>query len=167
MYMATLEQILRSRDERQSRQKELLALNPGKTLVCLTVVMPGQDKRGIRSLIVAQAAMTALLQHFGADKPFVEVRDLETGFEAFLLTEASATDAKRAVCRIEDEHPLGRLFDLDVITRDGPLTRCQIGEQERRCLLCPRPARECMRLHRHDYAELQHKIDQMIEAYVR
>ena len=129
--MASLQQILQSRDDRQSHQQSLLRGHPGKTLLCLTVIMPGESKRNAESLIVAGAAMCALLQHFGADKPYVETRDLETGFEAYLLTSAPVLDAKRAVCHIEDTHPLGRLFDIDVITRDGPVSRSEVGLPER------------------------------------
>ena len=41
----TLEQLLLSRDNRQEHQRFLLKNNPDKTLICLTVIMPGNDKR--------------------------------------------------------------------------------------------------------------------------
>ena len=53
----TLDQLLASREERASFQKELLKGYPGKTLVCLTVIMPGKVKRNLQSLVVAQAAV--------------------------------------------------------------------------------------------------------------
>ena len=165
--MATLDEILKSRDERQAHQQSLLRDHPGQTLLCLTVVMPGKSKRNSRTLLVAQAAVTALLQHFGADKPYIEVRDLETGYEAFLLTSMPVKDAKRAVCRIEEAHPLGRLFDIDVITQQGPVSRAEIGLAERSCLLCGRPARECMRAHRHTAEELHAEIERLIDNYCR
>ena len=40
----TLEELLASRDNRHSMQMSLLKAHPDKTLVCLTVVMPGSIK---------------------------------------------------------------------------------------------------------------------------
>lgn len=163
--MATLSQILSARDERQALQREMLRQNPGKTLVCLTVVMPGSVKRNRQSLVIANAALCALTAQFGSSG--LLLRDLATGFEAFLLTSLSPRDAKRAVCRIEEEHPLGRLFDLDVIGPDGvPLERTALGLEPRKCLLCDKEARWCMRNHTHSLEDIMGRIDQMIDAYV-
>lgn len=163
----SLEEMLESRDARARHQRKLLQDNPGKTLICLTVVMPGPVKRSRQSLLIAMAAMTAIIQRFGTDQEQVEAFDLATGFEAYLLTSASVVDAKRAVCRIEEEHPLGRLFDIDVIGRDGiPVERASLGLPPRSCLICGRPARECMRSGRHGYEDLLKEIDRRIDGYV-
>ena len=164
----TLDQLLASREERASFQKELLKGYPGRTLVCLTVIMPGSVKRNPQSLVVAQAAVTALVSAFGSSMLRLELRDLQTGYEAYLVTHLSNEDAKRETCRIEDTHPLGRLFDLDVIDADGvPVSRESIGLSPRKCLVCDNEARFCMRNRTHTLAELSAKIDEMIEAYVR
>ncbi len=164
----TLDRLLASREERASFQKELLKSHPGKTLVCLTVIMPGKVKRNLQSLVVAQAAVTALVSAFGDSMLRLELRDLPTGYEAYLVTPLSNDEAKRETCRIEDSHPLGRLFDLDVIDADGvPVSRESIGLNPRKCLICDREARWCMRNRTHTADELSARIDEMIEAYVR
>lgn len=164
----TLDQLLASREERASFQKELLKSYPGKTLVCLTVIMPGKVKRNLQSLIVAQAALTALVSAFGDSMLKLEVRDMQTGYEAYLETTLSLGEAKRKTCSIEDTHPLGRLFDLDVIDADGvPISRETIGQNPRKCLICDNEARYCMRNRTHTLSELSARIDEMIEAYVR
>ena len=154
-----------AREDRQRLQREMLERNPVMTLLCLTVVMPGSVKRNRQSLIVANAALDALTAQFGSSG--LQTRDLPTGFEAYLLTSLSPLEAKRAVCRIEQEHPLGRLFDIDVIGQDGvPLQRADIGLEPRRCLLCDQPARWCMRGHTHSTEEILARIDEMVNAYV-
>ena len=164
----TLDQLLASREERASFQKELLKSYPGKTLVCLTVIMPGKVKRNLQSLIVAQAALTALVSAFGDSMLKLVVRDRQTGYEAYLETTLSLGEAKRKTCSIEDTHPLGRLFDLDVIDADGvPISRETIGQNPRKCLICDNEARYCMRNRTHTLSELSARIDEMIEAYVR
>ena len=116
----TLDHLLASREERASFQKELLKGYPGKTLVCLTVIMPGKVKRNLQSLVVAQAAVTALVSAFGDSMLKLRLRDLPTGYEAYLVTPLSNEEAKKETCRIEDTHPLGRLFDCLLYTSPSP-----------------------------------------------
>ena len=164
----TLDELLASREERQARQLELLQRHPGVTLVCLTVIMPGPVKRDIRSLVVAQAALDALLARFGGELKDIRTRDLPTGYEAYLLVSCSPEEAKRAVCLMENTHPLGRMFDMDVLEATGrALSRTELGLEARRCLLCGREARWCMRNHTHTREELLAEIDRRIAAYVR
>lgn len=162
----TLDALLQSRDKRAAYQRYLLGEYPGKTLLCLTVVMPGEVKRNLYSLVVAQAAVSALIARFGSDIIHAETCDQPTGYEAYLLTSMPLRDAKRAVCHIEDSHPLGRLFDIDVIAPDGiPLSRQEVGEPMRKCLLCDNEARFCMRNHTHTSGELMARIKEMVEDY--
>lgn len=164
----TLDQLLASREERASFQKELLKSYSGKTLVCLTVIMPGKVKRNLQSFVVAQAAVTAMVSAFGDTVLKLVLRDRQTGYEAYLVTTLSNEEAKLMTCNIEDTHPLGRLFDLDVIDTDGvPVSRESIGQSPRKCLICDNEARYCMRNRTHTLNELSAKIDEMIEAYVR
>ena len=160
--------LLASRENRQAKQQALMSAHPSHTLVCLTVVMPGAVKRNLHSLIVANAALTAVLECFRKKLVDIEVRDLVTGYEAYLVVNLDALTAKELTCNIEDTHPLGRLFDLDVLGGDGaPLSRTTVGRAPRQCLLCEHESRWCMRNHTHTQAELHERISQMIEEYVR
>lgn len=162
----SLDQLLASRDQRWHRQMELLGEHPDETLLCLTVIMPGSVKRNRLSLTVARAATEALQVTFGDSLTWMEEHDRETGFEAYAFTSLPLLDAKRTACRIEEEHPLGRLFDLDVIDSTGvPVSRSAIDAPPRRCLLCEREARYCMRNHTHSQEQLQDRIAEIVDAY--
>ena len=160
----TLEQLLGARDARYARQLSLTEEWPDRTLVCLTVVLPGSVKRDARSLKVAEAAVEAVREVLAPT--YKELRDLETGYAGYFLVDAPLLDVKKACCEIENEHPYGRLMDLDVLERVGetvvPVSRERVGEQPRRCLLCDRPARECMRAHTHTPAEITAAIDHLL-----
>ncbi len=164
----TLDRLLASREARSAFQKELLESYPGKTLVCLTVIVPGPVKRNQQSLVVAQAAVTALVTAFSGSTLHLELRDLPTGYEGYLVTSLSNLEAKELTCGLEDSHPLGRLFDLDVITAGGtPLSRQTVGKSPRKCLICGQEALWCMRNRTHSIDELNARIREMIEAYVQ
>jgi len=164
----TLEQMLKSRDERHERQQRLLQQHPGMTLVCMTTIMPGPVKRNMASLVTAHAGLTELLTYLGGQLRDVTVLDLPTGYEAYLIVDRSPMRTKVTTCAIEDSHPIGRLMDIDVIGHDGvPISRKDAGQQPRRCLLCEHEAQWCMRNHTHSREELKAKIDQMIADYVQ
>ncbi len=163
----TLDQLLESREQRSALQRELLDKYPDATLVCLTVIMPGKVKRNSFSLITAGAALQQVTERYGNTLIYLSTRDLATGYEAYAVTTMSREQAKRLACDIEDSHPLGRLFDIDVIEPDGsPLPRTAVGHGPRQCLLCDNEARYCMRNHTHTQQELQAHIVQLINDYV-
>lgn len=180
----TLDELLASRDARHAMQQKLMAEHSGKTLVCLTVVMPGSVKRNQQSLTVARAAVKAMRKAYNISDdllPETELltnelkietreclveRDLNTGYEAYLITPLPLLEAKRVAVVIEDTHPLGRLFDIDVIDAQGiPVSRDRVGGQPRRCLVCDHEARYCMRMRWHTQEEIWARIKQMTDDY--
>ena len=158
----TLEQLLASRDARVAHQAALLGKYPGKALLCLTVMLPGPVKRSDVSLKIASAAVSAVRSTF--DLQFEELRDLETGYEGYFIVDMAPVDAKRLAVSLEEQHPLGRLFDLDVITSDGPLSRDELGLPGRKCLICGKPVRECMRTRAHSTDELLERISVILNT---
>lgn len=167
----TLEQLLQSRDNRAKHQKDLLGKNPGRSLLCLTVQLPGTEKRNATSLKIAWAGVEAIREAFSPE--YEELRDLETGYEGYFLVSLPAPDAKRLACRIEDTHPLGRLMDIDVLTKQaeedyfsstGCISRSDIGLEPRKCLLCGNEVRYCMRAKTHTTEELLARIEEMVKV---
>ena len=142
-------------------QQSFLQEHPEGTLLCLTVQLPGEVKRSAESLVVAESAVEAIREMF-PKRSFELLRDLETGFEGYFVVPLEPMDAKRAAIGIEDEHPLGRLMDIDVILADGPIPRSAVGAPERRCLICSQPARICMRARTHTTAELLAAVSAMV-----
>lgn len=161
--MISLPELLESRDRRAARQRELLAAWPGHTLLCLTVMLPGTVKRSALSLSIASAAVSAIHGAFALE--FEELRDLETGYEGYFVVAMNPLEAKWLSSSLESEHPLGRFFDLDVITKSGPLSREDYGLPVRRCIICGKPVRECMRERNHTTEDLLQKIEEAVRHY--
>lgn len=79
---------------------------------------------------------------------------------------AGSIFGKRAAIRLEESHPLGRLWDIDVF-QDSPeaVSRETVGAERRTCLLCGRDAKECARSRRHDIRKLQDKVTEIIAGW--
>ena len=107
--------------------------------------------------------MAALLNRFGSVLRHVQVKDLETGYEAYLAVNLPPRLVKTLCCEIEDTHPLGRLMDIDVVGVD----RAAIGLPPRKCLLCENEVRYYMRARTHSAEELLGRIEEMIKDYTK
>lgn len=165
----TLAQMLAARDDRYRKQQALLKSDPEAVVVVGTVVTPGNRKRTHESLIAGQAMKDAICDALGSHVASVEALDLPTGYEVYVrLRGLTPAQAKHRTCAAEEYHPLGRLFDIDVLDAGGrPISRQSIGLEPRTCLLCGDDARVCMRLGRHSYDDLTEHIRRMVENYER
>lgn len=162
----TLQDMLAARDRRCERQRLHFQSTPEATLVVATVVAPGEHKLCRASQVVAQAMASALREEFGPCITGFERHDYVSGPELWLTLSCTPVEAKRTAVRIEDTHRLGRLFDIDVIQPDlRPMSRADLSLPPRRCLLCDREARLCMRMHQHTADEIRQFIEKLIHDY--
>lgn len=92
-----------------------------------------------------------------------------TGNEALLAVDTDGLTLKKIAAKIEDSHPLGRLFDMDVIiARNGmpnKIDRSEMGEDERLCLICGAPVRECAARRIHPAQQLYDKTNYILEHH--
>ena len=162
----SLERLLAARDERFRIQTRLRNENPEATLVVLTVVMPGKYKRTYETIAIAREACKAIERALEGRIELFEHRNLPTGYEAYVLTDIPRYEVKQLMCQIEEDHPLGRLFDIDVFEEDGtPISRIKAGQPARKCLICGKEARVCMRERNHSYEELIAHICKLVSDY--
>ena len=163
--IVTLEDVLANREARADRQRLLLAAH-AVPLVSFTVNMPGPVKDNAASRAVFQQGVDALEQRItGNGWKFLaqEKRTANTGPEGLFSVDCPAIDLKKAMVALEDEHPLGRLFDLDVLSPSGEhLSRRDFGAPMRRCLICERAAAECARSRTHSLDELLRAIETLL-----
>ena len=162
----TLQELLESRERRALRQQELLKTFGG-VLISVTLNIPGavKDKPAYRNAMrqgmfhlraVLEAAAAQILQE--------EIRELPTGTEGYLCVHGiSAAEVKEITIEIEDGSPLGRLFDMDVLTAQGAISRRALGKKRRKCFICGQDAKVCARGQRHPMEQLLQKINQILE----
>ena len=90
----------------------------------------------------------------------------DSGPEAIYVVDVKPRLLKSATVELEDQHPLGRLWDLEVVAPgQRVLSRKLLGLPERRCLVCERPASECGRARRHSLPELLDVMQRIVKRY--
>lgn len=161
----TLEQLLAGRDERAAFQKELLK-HYGLPLVSFTVNMPGAVKCSTRSIRIHAAGVAAIRDALAGRVAYWKLREPATGPEGFFVCDLPAEDLKRRMCALEEQHPLGRLFDVDVLRVSGTqVSREELGFPKRRCLICGADGAACTRGRAHPLPELLRRIDELLADY--
>jgi len=160
--------MLAAREQRALHQQEAARRHHGLPLISLTLVSPGPVKQGLRQQQSMRAALAAIDHCLSqALWPALErnVWWRQSGPEALYVVNAEATALKAALVALEENHPLGRLWDVDVIVAGKPLSRQALGLEERRCLLCDEAAHACARSQAHPLESLLQLIEERIDAF--
>lgn len=155
-----LTDLLDAKENRSKTQKRLLKTFK-KTLVCLSVNYVGDVKSNDITKTIFNQGARAIVDSFTVGYYCINL--LSTGEEGFFVVDYDATTAKKLVAKIETTHPLGRFMDIDVFDQDGAqISRQQINQPPRKCLLCERDARECYLLRSHTPKQLKDFIDDAV-----
>lgn len=164
----SLEEILNARENRVKIQQKMLQKAP-TCLLSFTLNIPGPVKvfpytkwaYEVGSSIISKGVSLLngdVLEQFEAKN--------ETGWEGFFALNLPPEEIKTYLLEQEEHHPLGRLFDFDVLRTDGSkLSRQELGFPERTCLLCGNPAFLCGRSRTHSAHELLAKEIEIMENF--
>lgn len=158
----TLQQILDARERRAALQKALLA-EFRCPLICFTMNIAGPVKVSPLILRAFQWGLDRLDSRLQEAKILYRQADTPiTGCEAFLAVAADALILKDICTSIEEETPLGRLFDMDVLGCDGhKLDR----KNQRGCIVCGAPGRACAAGRLHSAKQLQDVTGRILSAH--
>ena len=166
----TVADMMRARDARAERQRQLLARNR-ETLLCFTMNIPGPVKRSAEIengfAIGKRRLRGAFLR--AEIHPLYEEETIEsTGCEIIYVLPTDPLALKRLTAEVEERDALGRLFDLDVLRPDGiKVDRQEIGLPGRRCLLCGEAAQVCARSRRHSVEALVSRTYEILREAIR
>ena len=164
----SLEEILNARENRVQIQQKMLQKAP-TCLLSFTLNIPGPVKvfpytkwaYEVGSSIISKGVSLLngdVLEQFEAKN--------ETGWEGFFALNLPPEEIKTYLLEQEEHHPLGRLFDFDVLRTDGSkLSRQELGFPERTCLLFGIPAFLCGRSRTHSAQELLAKEIELMENF--
>ena len=157
----TITDMMFCRDRRVQIQNEFIEKYQ-KPVISFCMNIPGPIKTTPLIRKGFEAGKDALLHALSAaNMEVLESRVFHdiTGDEMLLCVDAPAEKIKDLTQQIEESHPYGRLFDMDVIGTDGmKLSR----PSYRKCLICDYQAQECARARRHSISEMQDKIEEIL-----
>ena len=152
--------ILATREARVRKQEQLLG-QYGKVLICFTMNIAGPQKNS--PLITAGFQLGQKMLRDRLTSEYEEENIAATGCEYYCIVDGDPKTVKQLTARIEDETPIGRLFDMDVILPDGSkISREQLELPPRRCLLCAGDARACGRSRAHGLPALQAETHRLL-----
>ncbi|WP_159736902.1 citrate lyase holo-[acyl-carrier protein] synthase [Vibrio atypicus] len=166
--IVSLEQILESREQRAAKQREWVEAH-SLPLISFTINMVGSIKKNHIAKVAFEQGLKAIVNGCVRNNMAVmkmELVEAVTGYETLLAVDSNDIHKlKKMTVQLEDEHPMGRLFDIDVIRLDGrPISRTTIKHPTRRCLVCKQDARTCMRLRSHSTSQIVQKMEELINA---
>lgn len=154
----TLEEILLAKEQRVLRQQMTIS-RYNAAIISLTLVMPGPIKKNSAADYLFKQAIKAIKNQLDAHNiPILsqQYNYLTTGHEAILAVNFPAMQLKSLCIALEIDHPLGRLWDIDVIDpiSQTSVSRSQFAFAPRRCLVCGQEAKVCGRMRKHTMDEL-------------
>ena len=165
---ATHEQVLQAREHRAALQKQL-AEKYRRPVITVKLNIPGEIKSYPLAGQAFNEALAAVTRQLGRNNIAVAHREESqtvAGFEGFFVASGKAELLKQLMMAIEEGHPMGRLFDLDVIDENGnTLAGESFSRAERPCLLCGRPVWVCARSRAHSAEELAFETAHRIDCY--
>ena len=142
-------QMLDCRERRGFIQNELLGKYHCPVIsFCMNIPGPIKTNPQIReAFLTGLAALTTALEE--ASITVLQSYDID----------ADSAKVKELTMEIENRHPFGRLFDIDVIGVDGvKLSR----PRYRKCLICGKQAQECARMRAHSVPQMQEAVMKML-----
>lgn len=158
----TLSMMLNHREQRMFEQEKIR--NTYRTpLISFTMNIPGPIKSAPIIRRAFDEGKHILLERLEENKfKILESNEFHacTGDELILAINAPSDQLKDITSDIEEHHPYGRLFDMDVLDANGnKLSRTHY----RTCLLCNKQAQDCARNRTHSVDELVDAIIQLID----
>lgn len=171
----TLEQMLEFREKKAQMQDTLRLRYSGTITVALGMNIPGPKKTDeaiVRAFREGCRELETVLERAGLNMEEKIRLEEAAGNVAFFCVakpageEGFASQVKRLTVEVEELHPLGRLFDIDVYAADGTaVSRQQLGAPGRRCLICQEDAKVCGRSRAHSVQELQQQVYEIIRSW--
>lgn len=157
--------MLAARDLRVAEQQALLR-KYHNTLICFTMNIPGPVK--VTSLVkqgfnTGCRAIEKSLNNFSIPILAQKFTREKTGWEAYYVVDKNPREIKGLMTEIENANSLGRLFDIDVLQNNGEkISREEIGQRGRLCLVCSKPAQECARSRAHSLEVLTKHVRKIL-----
>ncbi|MBE5978692.1 MAG: citrate lyase holo-[acyl-carrier protein] synthase [Paenibacillaceae bacterium] len=165
-----LEEMLQFRERKARIQEELRGKYKGLVTMTMAMNIPGPIKTSEDILFAFEVGTRTLEQ--GVSDSGIIIKEMtgvseNAGFMKFYVLDcADPVLVKELAVGLEETHPLGRLWDIDVYNIEGiSMSRSSVSAPARTCFICGQEAKGCARNRTHSVEELMHKVESMIRDY--
>ncbi len=165
-----LEEMLSFRENKVRIQEELREKHKGMVTMALAMNIPGPVKTS-PDILLAFEEGTKMLEQAVSDagismKERIRVSENAGYMEFYALDSFNPAAVKELAVRLEETHPLGRLWDIDVYDKDGAgISREFLSEPVRKCLICGQDAKGCARNRTHTVEDLIREVEHKINDW--
>ena len=158
-----MKNILELREQRDYYEKELLQTYH-HTLITIRPNFPGIEKRNEYANLVSEVLTSEIS---GKLHIFKSLRSsTPEGLIYQLIVEENGFLAKEICINVEEEHPLGRLADIDVRNKHTSFSRDHFNLGPRKCYLCEDDAIVCVRSRKHGLEDITSHFITVVKEYV-
>ncbi|GLB29973.1 holo-ACP synthase CitX [Lacrimispora amygdalina] len=165
-----LEEMLSFREKKVRIQEELRKKHKGMVTMALAMNIPGPVKTSPDILLAFEEGTKMLEQAVsdaGVRMKEMNVVSENAGYIKFYALDCTdAAAVKGLAVRLEENHPLGRLWDIDVYDKEGfSISRESLLSPVRKCLICGQDAKGCARNRSHSVEELYREVERLIHVW--
>ena len=158
--------ILDAKEVRWLKQKDYLS-DYGPTILSFKLNIPYWPKISEEIIFVYDRSLKSF-EKFLAEKKLtpklLSEEQTALGPAAFIHINDHPRKIKEAAIIFEENFEIGRLLDIDVLSKDGlPIER----DIKRSCLICDDVSINCMRSNKHTSKEVREVFDKMIELFMK
>ncbi|MGC6176346.1 citrate lyase holo-[acyl-carrier protein] synthase [Lacrimispora sp. 38-1] len=165
-----LEEMLSFREMKVRIQEELRKKHKGMVTMALAMNIPGPVKTSPDILLAFEEGTKMLEQ--AVSEAGIRIKE-RTGvsenagyMEFYALDSLNPAAVKELAVRLEETHPLGRLWDIDVYDKEGvSISRESLLAPVRKCLICGQDAKGCARNRTHTVEELIREVEHKINDW--
>ncbi len=154
-------ELLKSRSQ---RAKVIASYDQSDPLVVMQTNMPGHAKHHPAADVVLKTFKRVLEALY---KQPVEIHRSSDGDYAIMPCKRDVERLKNTLVYLEENHPLGRLVDLDVHYLGEQHSRRDLGMPPRRCFLCEKDVNVCRREGNHSVESLVNHFDDTVRAFLK
>lgn len=160
-----IDKILEDREYRYNKILQLIEIYK-LPVICGKINYIGSNKNTKESEEAFSVLLESLYLKYNSFCVYSKKLEGYDGKSVLMVVDMNQLDAKKTSIYIEENHVLGRIFDIDVYIEDGTsVGRENLNINPRRCIICDEDARICMRTKKHTVFEVIEEIHKLIKEY--
>ncbi len=149
---------------REQRSKHILEESRSNKVIVIKANIAGENKNLYYSSLIIKTFLKEIKKRIEYNE--VEHYSSLDGNYYLVTLSGNLKEIKRVLIDLEDNHLLGRLVDLDLYYEGKQISRRDLGNSFRKCLICSDDAIICMKTNKHSLAEVLNKSELLVHNYL-